>query len=802
MKSNNLIILILIVINCSFSKNIIQVNFTNFTLNVKESVKELFSQIYNITENKTECIKDLNNYYEQSNNSEKFILDSSKTKNDLIPYLYCLENNNTDESIFIITKIYELEKENISTSNNTNSTNSTNDNIQNLTKFMIYPDNYIIGLCLPNIKSCQPSFYKYIISKIFELRYDLFNVDISKIDFQIIQIKNNESVYNNFKLINILNFIPLILIFIQLILCIFPSIARKLIILIRNLICCSKKKANISYYNPIKKAFSISENIDELYGNAKTNSKVNNDAGLKFIIGLRGINILFMIIGIVFQILIHSPSHIHSTYHFTSMIQSRFYGIIFYSVRYAPRILFACSGFILSYKLLCYFDDRAEEMRDKRFIQKEKELIDTNNKNKKFSALPIKPKIKINNDVTFGNVIIFIIYQIHKYLIFILIICFFRFTIYYIQFKRNINPFWKLLYETIINKITVLHLVSEFLLFRHFLFKLGYYLKPSQGDSNIINQENSIIDSSYLDFNWIFVNEAFFFIIGTIFLFVFHKIRKLKIFYIIIGIVITFIIIKIVIYYFLFSPLEYLSNYGYGKIFKNPLFNISFYLIGLYFGCINYIIEKRYNAEIINEQKRTYLLLPAHHANTICTSKKKLLFKYIWLFYIIVLLCSEMHLINYKLHSDKNNKILGISNCGEIILTILLLFDTELIVLGIFLASIYYFIKINNLVNRILSFNIWIRYHKLYYSYIITLPSVCLYFLYQSESRIIINFSNTLFYSTIIMIITHIFAGMVFVLFEMPYKRLIKLLLKIKLKENEKDKDNSVYEGNEVKIIL
>ena len=79
MKSNNLIILILIVINCSFSKNIIQVNFTNFTLNVKESVKELFSQIYNITENKTECIKDLNNYYEQSNNSEKFILDSSKS---------------------------------------------------------------------------------------------------------------------------------------------------------------------------------------------------------------------------------------------------------------------------------------------------------------------------------------------------------------------------------------------------------------------------------------------------------------------------------------------------------------------------------------------------------------------------------------------------------------------------------------------------------------------------------------------------------------------------------------------------
>ena len=54
------------------------------------------------------------------------------------------------------------------------------------------------------------------------------------------------------------------------------------------------------------------------------------------------------------------------------------------------------------------------------------------------------------------------------------------------------------------------------------------------------------------------------------------------------------------------SPLEYLSNYGYGKIFKNPLFNLSFYLIGIYFGLINYIIEKRYNADFVTEQKRIY----------------------------------------------------------------------------------------------------------------------------------------------------------------------------------------------------
>ena len=803
MKRNNLIILFFFFINTSFSHNIIEINLTNFTLSVKESVKQLFFQIKNNTNN-SKCFNDLYVYYNKSNNSEKFILDSSKTKNDLIPYLYCLENNNNEESIFIITSIYELENKKIQTNdtNNTNSTNSTNSNYtttnnkQNLTKYMIYPVNYILGLCLPKIQSCNQTTYKNLIKKIFEFRRDLFHINSSNFEFETIHINKNESVYNNFKLIDLLNFIPFILILIQLILCIFPLIPRKIIIIIRYLFCCSK--TNVSYYNPIKKAFSISENIDEIYGNSKLNSKINNEAGLRFIIGIRGINIFFMIIGIVFQILIQSPSHIYSNYQFKNMISSSFYGFIFYSVRYAPRLLFASSGFILSYKLLCYVDDRAEEIRDKRFSIKEKELIDKSDDSKKSSALPIKPKIKINNDITLRYFFIFILYQIHKYLIFILFICFFRYTIYYFQFKGNLNPFWKLLYETILNKVTFLHLVLEFLLFRPLLFKLGYYLKSSNEDLNIMNQENNLINSTYLDYYWIFTNEALFFIFGILLIYLCHNLRKYHIFYIILGIIIITIIIKIILS-FIFSPLEYLSNYGYGKIFKNPLFNFSFYLIGIYFGCINYIIEKRYNAEIISGQKRTYLLLAAHHANTLYTTKKKYLFKLIWSVYILIPIISEIHLIIFKICEDKNNELIGISPRGELLLKIFLLFDTELVVVGIFLASIYYFIKTNNLIHTILSFNVWIRYHKLYYSYIITLPSVCLYFLYQSESRIFINFSNTLFYSTIILIITQIFAGLVFVLFEMPYKRLIKFLLKMKIKEKEKEKYD---EDDEVKIII
>ena len=813
MKSNNLIILILIFINCSFSKNNIEVNLTNFTLSIKESVKELFFQIKNSTNNKSKCFNDISDYYNKSNNAEKFILDSSKTKNDLIPYLYCLENKSNEESIFIITKIYELElmeTKYINSSNKTDNitidTQSNNNKTENYTKYMLYPNNYILGLCLPKIESCDVFDYKSLINKIFELRYELFQVNTSYIEFETIHINKFESVYNNFELIKILNFIPFIFILIQIIFCIFPSIPRKIIINIRILICCCRKKPNLSFYKPIKNSFTISENLDEIYGNEKNNSKINNDAGLKYIIGIRGINIIFMIIGIVFQILINSPSHIHSAIHFNNMISNLTYGLIFYSVRYAPRILFASSGFILSYKLLCFFDDRAEELRDKRLSSKQKELIEKSNEKKKSVALPIKPQIKINNDITFNYVFIFCLYQIHKYLIFILSICFFRFTIYYFQFKGNLNPFWKLLYETILKKVNFFHLVSQILLIKAFAFKLEYYLKSSNGDSDLINQKNDLTNSTYLDYYWIFINEIIFFIIGVFFIFFIHKCRKVKIFYIInIGVIIS-IVAKMFFFIVYFSPLEYLSNYGYGKIFKNPLFNLSFYLIGIYFGLINYIIEKRYNADFVTEQKRIYLLLPALHANLLYTTKKNWLFKNIFCVYILVAICNEIHFIIFQFFYDQYNTVLKISYIGETILKIYLLFDTELVVISLILASFYQFIKTNNKIYTILSFKFWIKFHKLYYAYIITLPSVCLYFLYQSESRITINSSNTLFYSTIIFIITHIIAVFVFVIFEMPYKRLIKLLLKINIKEKEKEKEKENYdddeEDNEEKIII
>ena len=87
-----------------------------------------------------------------------------------------------------------------------------------------------------------------------------------------------------------------------------------------------------------------------------------------------------MIVGNVFETLIHSPTHIYSIINFRNIIYNLLYSIIYYSVRFAPRMLFACSGFIFVYKFLSYLEDKTDEIRDKKFSEKEKELIEIDKK--------------------------------------------------------------------------------------------------------------------------------------------------------------------------------------------------------------------------------------------------------------------------------------------------------------------------------------------------------------------------------------------------------------------------------------
>ncbi len=748
------------------SKNsIFTFNFDNET-SLSKFYNELdifvYKLFYNIKEDinntNSNCTNDILKYFNKSDFYKNFLFDSSKNENDLMFFFNCMENNvltkdeNKKDPIYIITIIY----------NNTS------------TELMIYPKIFLLGFCFPKIDSCDMESYKKIIKSLLESKSEFYNITlVNNSEIDLMKIEKNETPFSNenyFKIL--LYFIPLIIILTQVIFCIFPNIAKIIIQYLSNLICCIKKQKDINFknqYSQIKQFFNIIENLDELYGISKYNSKINNDSGIQYIIGIQSINLILSIMGIVFKILLNCPNQIYSDIYFKQLMNNVSYSIIFYSFRYAPRILFSCSGFILSYKFLCYIDDKTEEITDIKISEQNILLEEKKNDKKNFKnfSLPKKAQIKEEIVLSFYYAFRFIIYQFHKYIIYILIILFTKYTLYYLQFS-NVNPVWKYLYEFILEKSNFLHLITQFFFIRQFSFKQ--------------NNENSIINSIYLDFYWIISNEIIFFVFGVLFLYAFYRLKKFSIFISIVIITIIIIILKGLIR-FMFNTTEYFSNFGYGKILINPIFNLPFYLIGIYFGILNYIIEKRYSIEDLNKQKRHYLINPYFLINQYLKFKNNK--KSYWLIYLFIPFICFL-----QIHDSLKN-----------ILSYVYIFDMEILIFFLFYVSMIHFRKSSYVIYSVLTFNYWIKFHKLYYSYILILPTITIYFLFQSESRFTLSFSFIFFYSIVIWIITQIIATLIFVFFEMPYKRLIKFLFKVKVKDLQSE-ENYLIENEEDEIPL
>jgi hypothetical protein len=91
-------------------------------------------------------------------------------------------------------------------------------------------------------------------------------------------------------------------------------------------------------------------------------------------------------------------------------------------------------------------------------------------------------------------------------------------------------------------------------------------------------------------------NEMFFFIFGVVLIFLGYR-AKIRIDMIIPFLIIINLVLKIAIYYALLENKDvyttlYYYLFDYGKIILNPLFNLNYFLIGMYFGLINYSLQK------------------------------------------------------------------------------------------------------------------------------------------------------------------------------------------------------------------
>lgn len=528
-------------------------NFENFLIGMDEGTKK------NLTEMR---------YFF----SKKVLLDSTKNKNDFLTYENCLSkkfDNNliqgynfsfTVQPIYIIGLVDDI-----------TSKYDFNDSI------IQEKYNYLLSYCLPygkykdnDTEICKTKDYDNILKIFLDISFNMETAKVSTFSIYETDFRPDEYTFC---------IISIIIIFIPIIIRIFLYIYKRI-----NFICFKKREkrqyivalinkeekddnkteSNISLKENIKKRFKLNypkwyKYLSEYFSIIKNGSLLfdskesiyNNVNGITYIKGLLGISMIFYIFGHTYLALFNLPFKVFTLSGFQDLIQNPFLVIPLIGLRYSPRVILSCSGYTLIYKFLC-------------FIEKE-------------------PKYYLPK---------FFLLQSYKYILLIMVVVFTRYMMYYINIIIYQKKRPKL---EILNKFLEYDSDDSFKLF--FSFLIGYL-----GDLSFPKKQHLI------QFFYLPLNEVFFFVICTIFISVGYKCR-IRIDIIIIILVIMIFLAKILIYIFLmydhkiYSTL-YFYLYDYGAIMLNPIYNMPSFLIGMFFGLVNYSIQRGVSLSKNNSYQR------------------------------------------------------------------------------------------------------------------------------------------------------------------------------------------------------
>ena len=543
-------------------------------------------------------------------------------------------------------------------------------------------------------------------------------------------------------------------------------------------------KYNKQLFKKFKSCFNIRENSDELFTSVLTFSKLNNYSGLTYIKGLRGISMIGLVAGSVYFDMLNHPSTIFGEFAFVEILISFFYTIYFLGMRFSAPVLFSCSGYYLFYKFMCFLDDSYEDDQNKK-----KELEEKKNRTSVSSNSMKKNKITIDDDdddevkerpskdVKWSYLFRFILYQGHKMLMFFVIVIITRFIIYKLvaQLKGN-SPMWALYDIEYLRNTSIWDILLSFTTIPSF-YTGEYFYK----------------EFSILNYFWFVYNEVFFFILGVIIIFSAYK-YKIRIDRLLIMFIPATFCLKL-LYYFVFggniNPNIYYYYKDYGKFMTTPFFNLPYYLIGLYFSSLNYVVQKGLTYEEAEKQDKSFLLLSIRNVNFLKGASKAFVYVLCAVAFIglnLIVLVQFLYFFFKRLTIKLENNeeyILALINkhdhlydfYSNTFIKIVFLVDIEIVVYLLHWICFAFYIKGNNFINDFFSNSFWLSLDKSYFSFLLSVNTTILYILPQLDTRINFNFYNIFLCGIISFFVILIMAFLAYLFFELPLKRLIKFFL-------------------------
>ena len=700
-------------------------------IDIREITKNLSKNCSNLLNQK---------YYPDLNKSyfyyQKLILDSSKSLNDISTFDKCMN------------KKYEFEND----INNFSYILIYVDNRNNKKLNLSYEDTYFFAMCMFHNNTCKTTDYKKL----------LFNIIRKYLNNSI--LVNNPYIYTLNKNLGFFKYtftstylIPFYIIIVYIIFFLFKNIFVKFFKIFFN--CCLKKNVEeinkkknkekkIKWEKIIISIFSLSKNFI-IFISKETEDNIYNDNGIIYIKGIKGISMILYLFGVLFFNLYNSPLTQKTKDSFIENLNNPFSFVFFFGIKYSPRILLSCSGFNLFYKFMCYFDEESYE-------NKEKEK---------------KSKKKFSDFIKFDILFLFIIHQLYKYVYFLLITTFFIFsfsTLNVIFSQHNAMPV--IFNYLLIDKVKLKEIIL-------FLFGIRPFILTYDE-----NQQDNI-----LNYFWLIQCETIFFLITSIILFFVYK-YQIKLNRIIIILFIIIEMIKVLLILFsenLFKIILYpsfiYSNINYGFIYKSPLLNYHYFLIGVFFSMVNYSIQKLFNYTQCYKKNKLYLLSSVKLMKKIERMKKY--YYYIFGFlgiFLIILFGFSQSIFFFIINNIFKEKKKITKFFDNIIFKIIMLFDTEFVIILIHLLPLFFYFTEEKYINNFLIHNLWNSFDKIYFSYILLINPFILYILYTGETKINFTIFNCFFYSFSCLFIFLIFVIICYILFELPLRRITKYFFKIK----------------------
>ena len=680
----------------------------------------------------------------------------------------------------------------------------------------------IFGICAP-IGCTDIEYARFL----YEMFYDLFNLTRSTQQIEVLPMNAKDYRKREFNAKVILQLIPMLIIVVFFFIIVskwFPFCCFRSCFMNNRSSQAEKdvspfvmQRRNSKIYNRTEfKKFKISmllkTHISELFGK----SKYTNDTGMTYIKGVRGIAIILSIFGFLFFALFNNPISIYHEDTFINMLLNIVFVVFFVGIRYAPRLLFSCSGFCVYYKLICYLDDKSREESQRRIEKKKRkqkakesknegdkveddesddddddEEADEKEKNKNTKDndnVLVNSKV-LPKDIKWIFLVRFYLNQIHKYIVFVLIVLVVRYSI--IPMDNIINkasgPMWNYYKEKIVNAPSG-PLIQTFLLVRQL------FMNSNDFDGREL----------FVNYLWMISAEMIFFLAASIIIFVGYK-YKYRFNYILIlcaGIVIA---VKL---YYLFSQIiigqgsnngssedtnsdddkvEYnffvkyqtlYYNLDGSHVLWNPFLNYIYFYIGTIFGAMNYIFQKKITYEMIVNSDRLYLESAQSFLKKLADRSKKFIYIIGFSALIVIIVLSftqSMYLKSYDLDA------LSDDHCSSYITSIpfniLYYFDIEVVVFLVNFMAFSFNLKGNNYMNNMFSHSFWFVFEKIYFLIILLANPIILYILSQIELRITLNIFNVILFSFISLFYVLLFSCVCYMILELPLKKLIKVIV-------------------------